>query len=63
MRKFFRDVDLVEVTLLSLIVITIIALIVFIVLVCMGVVSNDGSFDSAQWVANPANPASPLHFR
>ena len=40
-------------------IITVILLIVFIVAIVLG--ATNGDFNVSQWVANPANPASPLY--
>ena len=29
---------------------------------CTGCVDNNEDFDTVEWVANPTNPASPLHY-
>ena len=44
------------------IIFVIIAAILFdVVIVAMVIGATNGDFNAAQWVANPANPASPLY--
>ena len=46
-------------------IITVIAVgvVVLVVLFITGHLNTNGGFNTTQWVANPANPASPLHIR
>ena len=50
-----------EITITIIVALVVIALIVALAFALNACFGDTDSFNTAQWVANPANPASPLH--
>lgn len=54
----FTKKDITISIIVALVVVALIVALAFVLNACFG---DTGSFSTAQWVANPVNPASPLH--